>query len=212
MIISNHNNTYLWCTTMTCALSSGHVKFIDDEFSNKRNIIETENWCTDCLLILTSSLNDQEVCVLCMSYLSLLVFFTYLFIYCLRSFGWICAKYAQNCIWFVFFFFFFSVWKYRLFCSALPLAIRNSFLRIREIRGYSIGTVLVIGYHSSNLRVNVFLARIFALWFVANSCPYRRRHWSSPIFLRNSSCLDISTPPPLTSLTLAPARKKKKRS
>lgn len=126
MIISNHNNIYLWCTTMTCALSSGHVKFIDDEFSNKRNIIETENWCTDCLLILTSSLNDQEVCVLCM--FSLLVF---LLIFLFVAFA-LLVELARSMPKTVHDFFFFFVWKYKFFCSALPLAIRNSFLRIRD--------------------------------------------------------------------------------
>lgn len=52
--------------------------------SNKRNIIETENDAQTVYCILTSSLT-RNFCVLCMSYLSLLVF-SYIFLFVLLVF------------------------------------------------------------------------------------------------------------------------------
>lgn len=135
-----------------------------------------------------------------MSYLSLLVFSYYFFSVAFALLvERICAKYAQNCISLFFPFLFENI---NFFCSALRLQMRNSFLRIQKT-GYSIRTVLIIGYQSSNLRINasrenIPLCPLLIPVHIDNDIEVR------PFLSEIHSCLDF-----LTSLTLAPARKKR---
>lgn len=138
--------------------------------SNKRNIIETGNDAqTVYWLFLQVHLTTKEVCVLCMSYLSLLVFsllIIYLFIFyffrCLCSFGWTNLRESMpKTIYHSFFSF--SVWEYKLSFvvhSACKWEIVSCVFRNRILE---LGTVLIIGYQSSNLRINASRENIFVM-------------------------------------------------
>lgn len=145
--------------------------------SNKRNIIETGNDAQTVYWFLQVHLMTKKVCVLCMSYLSLLVlYFLYsfflFFFRCLCSFGW--TNLREVCPELYITLFSFSVWEYKLsFVVHSACKWEISFLRIQK-KIYSIGTVLIIGYQSSNLRINA--SRKHFVMSIANSYPYRRWH------------------------------------
>lgn len=150
MIISNHNNTYLWCTIyddLRWVRVTWNLLMMN---SNKRNIIETENDAQTVYCILTSSLTRKFLCAL---YVLVFLYFPYLlFFICSTGFYFFsfyqlfissvafallvertCANYVCPELWYSLWLVYF-VWEYTVFFFFVmhtPLVTRDSLLRIR---------------------------------------------------------------------------------